>query len=220
VLAAGLALPALAGGGAAHDPRLHMTQHLLLGMVGPLLLAVSAPVALALRTLRRPAGRRLARLLRRRAVRALAHPLTALALTAGPLYALYLTPLHARVLHDPLLQAALAVHLVVAGTLFAWAIVGVDPMPRRPSVRVRGAVLVGAIVLHTVLSRLLFADADRLAAEAGGSPGQWREAAELMWYEGDLAELALLVVFVAQAHRLRPRRRPAPRVAGADGAAG
>jgi putative membrane protein len=210
-LGAAVVLPGLLGSADGHDPRLHMTQHLLLAMLGPLLIAVSAPVTLALRTLRPPARRRLLRFLRRRPVRALSHPATALALSAGGLYLLVLTPFHVVALHDPLLHAGVQVHLVLAGTLFAWAVVGIDPMPRRPSVRTRGAVLLAAIALHTVLSRLLFGEADRLAAQAGGSVEHWRQAAELMWYEGDLVELALLAVFVVQAHRLRSRGSRAPR---------
>jgi putative membrane protein len=213
-LVAGVLLPGLLGAG--HDPRVHMTQHLLLGMVAPLLIALSAPVTLSLRTLRGPARRRLGRLLRARALRPLAHPVTALALNAGVLWALYLTPLHARALHDPRLGALVQVHLVIAGTLFAWAVAGRDPMPRRPSVRVRGAALVGGIALHTALTRLLVADADRLAAEAGGTQEQWRQAAELMWFEGDLVELALLIAFVTGVHGARrPRRSGAgPRAEG------
>jgi putative membrane protein len=201
-------LPGVAGGG--HDPRVHMTQHLLLGMIAPLLIAVSAPLTLALRVLRPPGRRRLVRIVRRRALRAAAHPLTALALVTAPLVALYLTPLHAWTLHHPLGAGALGVHLLVAGTALAWSVAGADPMPGRPSVRVRGAVVLAAIAAHTVLSRLLYAEADRLAAQGGGTPDEWRRAAELMWFEGDLAELALLVAFAASAQRCRPRPRPAP----------
>jgi putative membrane protein len=194
-----------------------MTQHLLLGMLGPLLIGLSAPVTLALRTLREPGRRRLGRVLRAPALRALAHLATALALNAGALWALHLTPLHARALHDPRLGALVGIHLVFAGTLFVWAVAGLDPMPRRPSARVRGAALVGGIALHTALTRLLAADADRPAAEAGRTPEGWRQAAELMWFEGDLVELALLIAFVASAHRAR---RPRRSVAGAPGEGG
>jgi putative membrane protein len=200
--------------GAGHDPRVHMTQHLLLGMVAPVLIAVSAPVTLALRVLRPPARRRLVRLLRRPALRAATHPVTALALTAGPLMALYLTPLHAWTLHHPLAGAALGLHLLVAGTALAWSVAGADPVPHRPSVAIRGAVLLASIAAHTVLSRLLHADADRLAAEAGGTPDEWRSAAELMWFEGDLAELALLLAFVGGA-RAAPQRAGRASVASA-----
>lgn len=62
VIAAGFVVPGLLGD-SAHDPRLHMTVNLLMGMVGPLLVALSAPVTLAFRALRRPARRRLAALL-------------------------------------------------------------------------------------------------------------------------------------------------------------
>jgi putative membrane protein len=183
-------------------------------MAGPLLIAVAAPVTLALRALR-PAGRaRLLGLLRAPAVRFAGHPVTAVALSGGGLFALYLTPLHARAHDHVLLALAVQAHVVVAGTLVAWAIVGTDRVPHRPSLRVRGAALAGLVVMHTALSRLLFADADRLAAEAGGPAAQWRGAAEIMWYEGDLLELALVIVFVAQAVRRGARRRAGRQVPG------
>ena len=136
----------------------------------------------------------------------LGHPFTALALSAGGLWVLYLTPLHGAALHDPLLGLLVQTHVVLAGTLYNWAIVGADHVPRRPSARVRGAALLAGLVLHTVLSRLLFADAGRLAEEAGGTAAQWRSAAEIMWFEGDLVELALLTIFVVEVARRRARR--------------
>lgn len=131
-------------------------------------------------------------------------------LSGGGLYALYLSPLHAQTLHDPALGLLIQTHVVLAGTLYAWAVVGVDRVPHRPSVAIRGAALLAGLVLHTVLSRLLFADADRLAAEAGGTAAGWSSAAEIMWYEGDLVELAFLLTFLAQVRRGGARRRPRP----------
>jgi putative membrane protein len=177
-------------------------------MAGPLPIAVAAPVTLALRALRPSARARLLGLLRAPAVRFAGHPVTAVVLSGGGLVVLYLTPLHARAHEHVGLGLLVQAHVVVAGTLAAWAIVGTDRVPHRPSLRVRGAALAALVVLHTALSRLLFADADRLAAEAGGSAAEWRGAAEIMWYEGDLLELALVITFAAQALRRGTRRSP------------
>ena len=98
-------------------------------------------------------------------------------------------------------------HFIVAGCLLSWALVGVDPIPRRPSLHMRGAVLVAALVLHTALSKIMIADADRLAEATGQTAAQWVTAAEIMWYEGDLIDVALLFAFVVQAHSVTRRRR-------------
>jgi putative membrane protein len=211
MVVAGFAVPG-AVGQAGHDPRLHMGLHLALGMLAPLLLALSAPVTLAVRTVRAPARRRLVAWVASSPIRAISHPFTALVLSYGGLYVLYLTPLHAEALHDPALGLLIQAHVVLSGTLFAWAIVGVDHVPRRPSWRVRGAALLVGIALHTALSRLLFADADRLAAQTGGTADDWTTAAEIMWFEGDLIELAIVAVFAHQA--MSARRRAATRAAG------
>jgi putative membrane protein len=177
-ISAGFLLPGFLGA-SVHDPRVAMTTHLLTGMVGPLLIALSAPVMLALRALGPRGRRRLTAVLGRPWVRFLGHPMTATVLSVGGVYVLYLTPLYARVHDAAVLGLLVHAHVVVAAALVAWAIVGVDHVPHRPSMRVRGAALVLVVLLHTVLSRLLFADADRLAAEAGGTAGEWRAAAEL-----------------------------------------
>jgi putative membrane protein len=181
VLAIGLARP-------AHDLTGHMTQHLLAGMVAPLGLVLGAPVTLLLRTLPAPTARRLTRLLRSRPLRVATHPLTALLLTVGGLAALYLTPLYARTLTDPALHHLVLLHLVLSGTLFAWAVAGPDPAPHRPPVRTRLVVLGVAIAAHAALAQLLYAG---LYVQAPATDADRQAAATLMYYGGDLAELLL-----------------------------
>ena len=56
---------------------LHVVQHVLLGMVAPLLLVLGAPVTLALQAGSRAAQRRTLRVLHSFPIRVLTHPLTA-----------------------------------------------------------------------------------------------------------------------------------------------
>jgi putative membrane protein len=88
---------------AAHDEQfaVHMVQHMLLGMLGPLLLAFSAPITLRLRVLRPRPRRRLVWLLHSPAVRVLANPLTATTLFVVGLYAVYFTPVYDATLRHP-----------------------------------------------------------------------------------------------------------------------
>jgi putative membrane protein len=107
----------------------HVAQHLLLGMAAPAFLALSAPVTLALRTLPRRSRRMLLRLLHSFPVAVLAAPATAVVLDLGGLYALYLTGLYQAAEHDDLVHAAVHVHMFLAGCLFSWAVIGIDPVP-------------------------------------------------------------------------------------------
>jgi hypothetical protein len=68
-------------------------------------------------------------------------------------------------------------------------------------------VLLAALLLHTVLAKLLFAGADSLAASTAASADQWRAASDIMFYEGDLIELALVIAFVVQVEGAARRRR-------------
>ncbi len=199
------AAPAVAQA-ARHDARAHMLQHLLVGMYAPLALVLAAPTTLALRTLPPGPGRRLGRMLRSRPAHLLGHPLTALLLTAGGLYLIYLTPLYAASQSRPLLHAAVHAHYLAAGYLFAWSIAGPDPAPRRPGMPLRVTALILAAGAHATLAKLLYARAPDWPPGAGTDPAALRDAAQLMYYGGDLAELLLAVALFATWYRRRARR--------------
>nr|SBO96016.1 hypothetical protein BN4615_P5532 [Nonomuraea gerenzanensis] len=214
---AGLALVAAALTGpiaawAATDFRGHMVQHLLVGMLAPLGLVLGAPVTLLLRSLPAARARRLARLLRHRAVHAVANPVTALLLSAGGMIVLYCTPLYRLVLAHGALHAAVHVHFLLSGCLFAWVIAGPDPAPRRPTVVARLVVLGVAIAAHSVLSQLMYAG---VGVDLPVPEEQRRGAAEIMYYGGDLAELLLALALVA-GWRPRPAARRRVTAAAAE----
>ncbi|MEV0159929.1 cytochrome c oxidase assembly protein [Nonomuraea fuscirosea] len=193
----GLALLAAAVTGplaaAAADFRGHMLQHLLIGMLAPLFLVLGAPMTLLLRALPAARARRLGALLRHRAAHAVAHPVTALVLSAGGLVVLYCTPLYRHTLADGRLHAAVHLHFLLSGYLFAWVIAGPDPAPRRPSVPARLVVLGVAVAVHAGLSQLMYAG---IGVDLPVPVEQRRGAAEIMYYGGDLAELVLAVALV------------------------
>jgi putative membrane protein len=199
--------------GGAHDLRLHVVGHLLLGMVAPLLLVTAAPVTLALRALPREHARTLGRLLRRRPLAVLTHPVVAALLDVGGLWLMYRTALLSEV--SPLL---LQVHMLLAGYLFAFALIGPDPAPHRPGLVVRAGVLVAAVAAHDVLAKLLY------ATPPPGVPVAQAEAAGLLMYYGAApVHVALFVLlgreWFAGQRRARARRLlsqvPGPRSAAA-----
>ncbi|WP_111768544.1 cytochrome c oxidase assembly protein [Nakamurella deserti] len=192
------------------DFRGHMAQHLVIGMVAPLLLVLGAPVTLLLRSVTPRVGRFVGELLRSRPAHLIASPVTALVLNLGGLAAIYGTPLYAEMLRNGAVHTLVTVHVFLAGYLFAWVVAGPDPAPRRPSVPVRLVVLGIAVAGHAVLSQLLYAGVLDVPVPAD----QRRGAAELMYYGGDIAELLVAVALVS---RWRPRRRARTGTAGAGG---
>jgi putative membrane protein len=192
---------------ATHDEdiRIHVLQHLLLGMLAPLLFALSAPVTLLLRAL--PPRRRapVVRILHSRLGRVATHPVACATLAVGSLYLLYFTGLYAATLRSEPLHAAVHAHMLITGSMLAWALVGLDPVPHRPALRLRSAALVGALAGHGILAKLLYAHAGSLAGGEASSDA-WRQAAQLMWYGGDLVDLGLLIAFFGQWYAAGGRR--------------
>lgn len=186
----------------------HMVGHLLLGMLAPLALVLAAPVSLALRALPVGEARALSRVLRGRWARVATHPVVAGVLDAGGLWLLYTTGLYAAAHSSALLHAVVHAHVLAAGYLFTAAIAGADPDPHRGSFALRSAVLVLFVAAHSVLAKWLYAH-----PPAGVGAADGRAGAQIMYYGGDVADVALLVVFFARwyaATRPREHARPGP----------
>src|SRR5579859_2707877 len=109
----------------------HVIQHLLLGMLAPVLLALGAPVTLALQASSRSTSRRLLRVLHSRPVSILTHPVTAWSLFGGSMFVLYFSGLYADTLHNVALHDLVHLEFVLVGCLFFWPVVGIDPTPHR-----------------------------------------------------------------------------------------
>jgi len=172
----------------------HAVRHLLLAMTAPLALAISAPITLALRTFAGRPRRTLLTVLHSRLARALTTAPVVLVLDVGVMYALYLTPLYSATHRHPYLSALVHVHFFLAGCLFSWYLVAVDPMPGRASTRTRMLVLFLAAGSHDLLAKLMYA---HLLPQHGGSPGQIRLGAQIMFYGGDVIEIALAVAVLS-----------------------
>ncbi|MFC4020839.1 cytochrome c oxidase assembly protein [Micromonospora sp. GCM10011542] len=221
---AGCALLAVAVGPLAQlpdDPRGHMAQHLLLGMLAPLGLVLGAPVTLLLRIAPPPTRRLAGRLLRARPLHLLAHPVTAALLSTGGLALVLLTPLYAAAERQSALHHALHLHYLAAGYLFAWAVAGPDPAPGRPGLAVRLGALLGAAAGHAALAKYLYAHAGTLPPGlTDPDPAAFRSAAQLMYYGGDIAELLLAVALFATWYHRPARLHPLSRVPSGQWRAG
>lgn len=209
----------------------HATQHVLLGMLGPLLLVLGAPVLLALQASARPTQLRLIAVLHHPVVRFLTHPVTAWLLFGTSMFALYLTGLYELSLRNGWVHAWVHVHLLVVGSLFAEAVLGVDPGwaagrgGRNLAYPLRLLLVVLLVPFHAVLGLALLSAGEPVAAawysglgrSWGASPlSDQRTGAAIMWAVGDLVGLLLIGVVVWQ--WMRADEREAARLDAADDA--
>lgn len=167
----------------------HMAGHLLLGMLGPLLLVCASPITLALRALRPRHARVLSRALRSPVARALTHPVVAMVLSAGGLWLLYATELYALMHQSMAVHVLVHAHVFLSGVAFTVAIVGPDPNPHRAGFRTRAAVLVAFIAAHSILGKWLYGH-----PPVGVEPAGARAGAQLMFYGGEVVDLAFLTL--------------------------
>ncbi|MHA6631168.1 cytochrome c oxidase assembly protein [Pseudonocardia sichuanensis] len=133
----------------------HMGQHMILGMLTPILLVLGAPVTLALRALpatgrAAPPGPRewLLAGVHSPLARWLTHPLVALALFVGSYYALYFSGLFPAALPEHWAHKVMNLHFLLVGALFFWPIVGVDPAPRRLPPAARMGLVFASVPFH------------------------------------------------------------------------
>jgi putative membrane protein len=178
-------------------PVTEMTRHLLLGMVAPLGLVLAAPVTLLLRSSGARVRRIVGRLLRSALLRVVSHPVVAASLSTGGLYLVMLTPLAEMAHERPWLHLAVHFHYLAAGYLFTWSIAGPDPAPHRPGLATRLGVLLVTMAAHAFLAKHLYAQA---------TSQEFRAAAQLMYYGGDLVELLLATALFHSWYRRRSRR--------------
>ena len=107
----------------------HVLSQLLLAVLAPILLVVGGPIILMLRTLR--SRRRLTSLLRTRTLLLLTRPAVTFTLLVGPLYLLYFAGVFSSLAPHPWAHLAMNGYFLLAGCLFFWPVIGVDPAPVR-----------------------------------------------------------------------------------------
>jgi cytochrome c oxidase assembly factor CtaG len=192
---------------------LHMVSQLLLTVLAPVLLVLGGPVIVMLRALRtgQPAtpGPRewLTSLLRSRAARLLTSPGVSYALLVGPLYLLYFSGLFTSVVPYHWAHLAMNGYFLLAGYLFFWPVIGVDPAPRRlpPAGRVGmmfallpafGFLAVALTNMKTTLGEGFYWSLD-LAWQTDLLAGQ-ALGGTTVWAFGELPVLVLLIATAVQ----------------------
>lgn len=137
----------------------HMIAHMAIVTLAPIGIILSAPVTLALRALPAGAhpGERGARGLLNAAIHSkvsqfYSHPVVALIIFDGSLFALYLTPIFGHLMRSHVGHVFMDFHFLAAGILFFYLIIGVDPSPRRIPHLVRIVLLFAAMSIHAFFS--------------------------------------------------------------------
>lgn len=173
----------------ADDMAGHMVEHLLIGVVAPLLIAAGAPVRFLLRRLGPAERRRLARALHHPVARTAVRPQVAFPLSILVLLGVHLTPAFDAALRHPLLHGAEHAALFWSG-LAAWiGLLGVDPVGRRSGAVARLAWITGAMAAMAAVGAV-YLSSDRILFPAGAaSVADQHAAGTIMW----LAAMAILV---------------------------
>ena len=147
----------------------HMIAHMVLGMIAPIGFVLSAPITLALRTL--PQGRdgdergirgTLIRIIHSKYSVIMTNPVIALAIFDGSLFALYMTPLFGDLMRSHNGHLVMDLHFLLAGYLFFYVIVGIDPNPRKIPHIVRIIILFAAMSIHAFFSIALLSTTTEL----------------------------------------------------------
>lgn len=150
----------------------HMMAHMLLGMLAPIGIVLGAPITLALRAL--PSARDeqerglkgfLITILASRLTAFLSHPIAALAIFDGSLFALYFTPLFDLLMGSHLGHVAMSLHFLLAGILFFHVIIGIDPRPKAYPYVFRIVILFAAMSIHAFFSIALLSSTALIGSE-------------------------------------------------------
>lgn len=217
-----LATVATQSGIAAHDTTsftAHVLQHVLLGMAVPLLAALAAPITLALQAAD-PSTRTVVRhVLRSRAIVVVSQPLLGFGVFGTSVAVLTFSPLLDLAARNDTAHLVVHVHLVLAGSLFAWPLVGVDPVPSRPGHAARLLLVLASVPFHAFVGVALLG-ADQPMFDAYPSLDDQRRAAGVLWGTGELFTLAVAAIVFRSWYRAEQRagaradRRADARAAG------
>ena len=184
----------------------HMVQHMVLSMVGPIFLALGAPVTLALRTLHGSSRKSLLAVLHSRPVRVLTFPLVAFAIFVANPFVLYFTGLYRLTLEHAWLHELTHVHFIVTGCLFFWPLLGLDPLPNRWPYPARALLMVLSVPFHTVLGLTIMQSKTLLGGDYYPNLHlSWVNpfddqvtAGGILWAGGEIVSVTMLGILVMQ----------------------
>lgn len=206
-----LVVAAVQSGLASYDDSVfvvHVAQHLLLMNFAPILFALSAPMTLALQSSSRRTQRLLLKVLHHRVVEVVTHPAFVAVVGFGTMIGYFLTPFYQFSLEHPLVHDLTHLHFLVAGALYWWAVVGIDPSRWRLSHPQKLGLLAIGIPVSAVLGLTL--TGSRLSvAPLFHSLSDTHAGGSVLWIMGELTTLLAMGIIVYQwlAHEEREAAR-------------
>jgi cytochrome c oxidase assembly factor CtaG len=184
----------------------HMVQHMVLSMIGPIFLALGAPVTLALRTLHGKPRKTLLTVIHSRVVKVLTFPLVAFGIFVANPFILYFTSLYRQTLEHAWLHEFIHVHFIITGCLFFWPLLGLDPLPNRWPYPGRALLMTLSVPFHTVLGLTIMQSKTLLGGDfypnlhlSWANP--WDDqvtAGGILWAGGEIVSVTMLGILVLQ----------------------
>lgn len=191
----------------------HMIQHMLLSMLAPVFLALGAPITLALRTFPQVLRDLLLKLLHSWYVKVVSFPLFAGLIYILNPWILYFTDYYENTLTNSLLHNFNHFHFVVVGSIWVWALIGIDPMPRL-GFPIRMFAVFVTLPFHAFLGVTMMNTQTPIAANYYESiVRNWgptilqdqQMAGGLLWATGDLVGLVMFLTLMIQWARASDR---------------
>ena len=192
---------------------IHMIGHMILAMAIPVLLVPGAPVTLLMRSVEaRHDGSRGARewvlwAVHTKYAQFIAHPIIAAVLFASSLVTFYYTPLFSWATSEHLGHQWMVVHFLITGYLFAQALIGIDPGPKRLGFPLRLLMLIGTMAFHAFFGLSLMDGTGLLLPDWYGAMGRtWGQnplddqhtGGAIAWGIGELPTAALTLIVCVQ----------------------
>ena len=187
----------------------HMVNHMILTMVIPIFLVLGAPITLAMRSMtsrqdgtRGPREYMLA-MLHSKYSKVITNPIFAAVNFAGSLVIFYFTPVFEFALRYHIGHEMMNIHFLLTGFIFVSVMIGIDPLPNRPSYPLRLVILLATMVFHAFIAVALTGSESLLMAEWFSAIGRdWGASAIedqqvgglIMWGTGEFPTVALAMI--------------------------
>lgn len=187
----------------------HMLQHMMLGMLVPVLLAPGAPITLAMRAIKpRRDGTRGARewmldIVHSKYMSFISSPLMASAIFVLSMWVFYYTPMVEWAMVNHLGHIWMVFHFTAAGYLWVSMLLGVDPQPKAAPFALRILLMLITMAFHAFFGLSIMVNQTLIAPEYFGALGNGVDAIAdqttgggIAWSVGEIPTLILAVVLV------------------------
>lgn len=186
----------------------HMVEHMSLTMIVPVFLVLGAPITLLLQALEpRQDGTRgprewILRLVHSGWSKVITNPIFAAVNFAGSIIVVYFTPMLGFILRYHVGHEFMILHFLMTGYIFCLVLIGIDPIPHRPSYPFRLIMLIATLGYHAFVGIAMMNMNTLLAASWFGNLGRpWGLSAiedqqlggSLMWGIGEIPTMIIAV---------------------------